>query len=36
MRHDQTEVLSPNATVYRQGGRTIKDGVPAGGYWMEH
>ena len=31
IRHDQTEVLSPNATVNVQGGRTIKDGVPAGG-----
>jgi hypothetical protein len=36
IRHDQTEVLSPNAAVYVQGGRTIKDGVPAGEYRMDN
>ena len=30
------EVLSPNATVYVQGGRTSKDSVPAGSYRIDN
>lgn len=30
------EVLSPDATVYVQSGKTIKDGAPAGGYSMDN